>query len=159
MIGPFGAIETVHALGLAGLLAAISVIDLRQRRVPDAANALLLAGGLTFWWFRDPGALPLQIASAAGTCAFFWIVRALHLHYAKRTGLGLGDVKMAGASATWFHPLLFPVFLLIASATALVAIILVARGGRSNISTYRLPFAPFLSLGLFATWIVEVSSG
>lgn len=157
MIGPFGALEITHGLGLAAILAAISVIDLRQRRIPNVANAMLVAGGISYWWFHDPGALPLQLASGVAVFAVFWIVRAVHLRSAKRTGLGLGDVKMAGASAVWFHPLLFPAFLLTASTTAIVAVVLATRGNRAEISTYQLPFAPFLSLGLFATWILEVS--
>ena len=37
-----------------------------------------------------------------------------------RIGLGLGDVKMLAAAACWIDPLLLPVLLFIASATALL---------------------------------------
>jgi leader peptidase (prepilin peptidase)/N-methyltransferase len=154
-----GPVELLSGLFMATLLVFISIVDLRERRIPDLANLTLLASGLVFWWLRAPQALPLQAAAAAGAFALLWIIRAIHLRIAGRTGLGLGDVKMAGAAASWFNPLLFPLFLLIASAAALCAVFLAARRSGEPVSSYRLPFGPFLSAGLFVTWIVEVSAG
>ncbi|TCD16668.1 prepilin peptidase [Oricola cellulosilytica] len=142
---------------LLGILAVIVVVDLRELRIPDLANLALLAGGLVFWWIRDVHSVPLQLAAAAGGFTLFWIVRALHLRLSSRVGLGLGDVKMAGASAAWFHPSLFPVFLLVSSATALCAILILASARRKTIRSYRLPFGPFLAIGLFITWMIEVA--
>ena len=154
---------TTAQLGFAVLLIAILgtiiVIDLRELRVPDIANAALFAAAMMYWWTVDSGAIPLQIASAAGAFGLLWAVRAGHMKIALRTGLGMGDVKMVGASAAWFHPVLFPAFLAISAGSALVAALVVTRGNSEALSTYRLPFGPFLAIGLFVTWIMEVNAG
>lgn len=154
--------ETISITGamlfLLPLLAVVSYVDLREMRIPDTANALLLAGGVSFWALVEPGALYLQVGSAVIAFAALWAVRAVHMRIAGRTGLGLGDVKMIGACAIWFHPTLFPVFLLVASMAAIAGILVTQRASGSALQTMRMPFAPFLSLGLLVTWFLEIGS-
>lgn len=136
---------------LFGILFAISVVDINEMRIPDVLNGLLLTGGLAFWLLSSRGELPVQIGCATALAFAFWLIRFTHSRMTGRIGLGLGDVKMAGAGAVWINPLLLPLFVFAASACALFYALLIAKHDTAE----RLPFAPFLSIGLISCWMTE----
>jgi leader peptidase (prepilin peptidase) / N-methyltransferase len=141
----------IFTIVLLGLLCAISIVDFKQMRVPDGLSALLLAGGLAFWFMTARENLSAQMSCGAALAAALWLVRFGHATLTGRIGLGLGDVKMAGAGAVWINPLLLPFFVFAASASGLVYALLAAKRDRGE----RLPFAPFLAVGLFSCWMTE----
>ena len=130
---------------LFGLLAAIAWIDARTQRIPDALNLALGATGLAFVALADPTVLPAQVALAIALAALFWSVRAIHARLTGRIGLGLGDVKFAGAAGCWLAVDQVPLFLLASTGTALVFALPLALAGRAR---QRVPFGPFLCLGV-----------
>jgi prepilin signal peptidase PulO-like enzyme (type II secretory pathway) len=136
---------------LACLLLAISYVDTKEMRIPDGLSALLLVGGLTFWLVTARENLPTQSLSGAALASAMWLIRLGHSRITGRIGLGLGDIKMAGAGALWINPLLLPLFVFAASAGGLVYALFFARSDRGG----RLPFAPFLAIGLFSCWVME----
>jgi leader peptidase (prepilin peptidase) / N-methyltransferase len=136
---------------LLSLLLAISYVDIKEMRIPDWLSALLLAGGLTFLLVTARESLSAQILAAAALASALWLIRLGHSKVTGRIGLGLGDVKMAGAGALWINPLLLPFFVFAASACGLVYALLIDKPGNRG----RLPFAPFLAIGLFSCWIME----
>lgn len=138
-------------IALLGVLSAISYVDFQEMRVPDWLTALLLAGGTAFWLVTARGSLPVQMTAGIALAASLWLIRFGHFRMTGRIGLGLGDVKLAGAGAVWINPLLLPLFVFAASAGGLLYAVLIARPGRDG----RLPFAPFLAFGLFACWVTE----
>lgn len=144
---------------LATVLVAISVIDFRRMMIPDALNLALAAGGLAFQMVVQPEALPLQAGYAVAILAAFWAIRRGHTAMTGRIGLGLGDVKMLAAAACWIDPLLFPLLLFVASATALLFVgwQAVAIGPETVCS--RVPFGPFIALGLACSWTLEYFVG
>jgi leader peptidase (prepilin peptidase) / N-methyltransferase len=144
-------ILAVFTILLACLLSAISYVDFRQMRAPDWLNALLLLSGLAFWLVTTPGSLPSQILAGTGMAAALWFIRIAHARRTGRIGLGLGDVKMAGAGAVWINPMLLPFFVFSASASGLAYALCTGKTGQDQ----RLPFAPFLAVGLFSCWITE----
>lgn len=146
----------LFAIFLVPLLVTASIVDAREMRIPDAANLLLFAGGIAFWQLTAPQALPLQLGTAVAVFALLFALRAGHRSLAGRTGLGLGDVKMIAACSVWFDPTLFPIFLLISTATATIAVLAVHHRSGAALSALRIPFAPFLSLGLLVTWSMEL---
>lgn len=148
-------ILAVAACALAGILIAIVVIDFRRMIIPGALNLALAVAGLGFQFIAHREAVPLQIASAAITLCVLWAVRYGHFRMTGRVGLGLGDVKMFGACALWIHPLLMPMLLLVASATALLFIGWQAGVIGSAAARARLPFGPFIALGLGFSWAIE----
>lgn len=153
MLGP----DIAFAVALLAVLVAIAVVDLRTLIIPDALNAVLAALGLGWAWLAAGGFPLVQIAFAAATFAFFWLMRAGFLAVRKVTGLGFGDVKMAGACALWFSPWNLPLFLFLTAISALLYVALRASvTGRLDRSA-RVPFGPFLGFGLLATWLIERS--
>lgn len=144
-------VTAIFTLSLLGLLAVISYVDFKQMRVPDGLNALLFAGGLAFWLLTARGSLPAQMIAGSALAVALWLIRFGHSRMTGRIGLGLGDVKMAGAGAIWINPLLLPLFVFSASAGGLVYAWLIAKPDRDT----RLPFAPFLAFGLISCWVTE----
>jgi leader peptidase (prepilin peptidase) / N-methyltransferase len=141
----------LFTLVLAGLLIAISIIDIQQLRIPDGLNALLFGSGVLYWAVHSPENLPYQIASGAVVAALLWLLRYGYAHFSGRIGLGLGDVKMMGAAAIWISPLSVSMLIFIASFCGLVFAI--CRGNHPTDA--RIPFGPFLAVGLISTWLME----
>ena len=142
-------------LTLAAILGAIVWIDFRRMIIPDALNFALAAAGLAYQGLTTPDALWLHAAAGAGLFAVFWLVRRVHAAATGRIGLGLGDVKMAGASAIWIGPWNLPLFVFLSSFVALVfALGSQLRDGKSP-ATARRPFGPFLAAGLLLTFVGE----
>ena len=130
----------------------VAIIDLRRRIIPDGLNLALLLAGLAVVGVQDPcPAIVLGRGAEAGLAfALCWSLRALYGRLRGRTGLGLGDVKFLGAATAWTGLAQLPILILIASGTALAALGLAALAGRRIGATTRLPFGPFLALGLHA---------
>lgn len=128
----------------------IALIDLRRRIIPDGLNLALLGLGLGLALVQnpEPETLLLRLGEAAAAFGLSWSIRALHARLRGRIGLGLGDVKFLGAATAWIGLTQLPVLILIASGTALAAIGLAALAGRRVGAETRLPFGPFLALGL-----------
>ena len=70
-----------------------------------------------------------------------------------RVGLGLGDVRMAGAGALWLPPVLLPAMMFGASVTCLVyaGIRSLAGSGAGE----RMAFGPFIALAIMGLWLME----
>jgi leader peptidase (prepilin peptidase) / N-methyltransferase len=136
---------------IAGLLIAISVIDIRQLRIPDVLNVFLLVSGLLYWVVQNPEMLPYQIVNGAVVAALLWLLRSGYAQLSGRIGLGLGDVKMVGAGSVWISPQSVPMLIFIASFCGLVFVIV--RG--VSAADGRIPFGPFLALGLISVWFME----
>lgn len=138
------------------LLCAITIVDARVQRIPNTLNLGLALGGLGFQ-MRASGDFPLQqIAFGLGVGLMFFTVRYVHHRISGVIGLGLGDVKMAAAGALWFSPLLFPLFLFTASLTALVYALIAQMGSAPSASwRRRVPFGPFLALGIAVAFCLE----
>ncbi|MCP1539448.1 prepilin peptidase [Methylorubrum extorquens] len=132
------------------LTLAAATIDLRRRIIPDRVNLALLVLGAGASALRGP-ALPqigASLAASAGAFLLAWSLRAAYARLGGRTGLGLGDVKFIGAAAAWTGLAGLPLMILVASLSALAAFGLAVLAGRRLDGASRLPFAPFLALGL-----------
>lgn len=143
------------ALLLVSLLLAITVIDARTQRIPDVLNLGLALGGLGFQLRTHLDVILQQLLFSAGVGLLFLAVRFIHHRLTGVIGMGLGDVKMAGAGAMWFSPLLFPLFLFTASLSALVFALILRVGDGSASWRLRLPFGPFLALGIVVAFGLE----
>ena len=133
-----------HGIGMlvvTPLLAAISVIDLRTRRIPDILNLALLAWAcIQISWLKFPTFLDAGIGLllAGG----FFLLLALF----SRGAMGWGDVKLAGVLGAWLG---FPLVLIalvigiLAGGVAALGLIIAGRGKRGSTMAY----GPYLALG------------
>ena len=144
------ALELTATLVLSGLLLAVGWIDARTMRIPDVLTASILVTGLgavfvlhhmTLWW---------ATASMLGGFGSMWGVRTAYHHIRGEHGLGLGDVKLVGASGAWIGLESLSMMILIASVAALVWIGL--QHQRAGLRA-KFPFGPFLALGIWVAWM------
>ncbi len=134
----------------------VALIDLRRRIIPDGLNLALLAAGLLVSGLRepDPVALATRLGEAALAYGLLWAVRAVHARLRGRVGLGLGDVKFLAAATAWTGLAQLPVVILVGSLAALAALALGAVAGQRIDAATRLPFGPFLALGLHTALVL-----
>ncbi len=134
-----GWLDALAAVVFVGVLAAISVIDVRRRIVP---NRIVLPAAAVVLALRT-AAHPSVVWLVAGVgAALALLVAAI----ARPGGMGMGDVKLAlllGVAVGRTVPLALVVALVAAVAPAVA--LLVRHGARAR--TIGIPFAPFLALG------------
>jgi leader peptidase (prepilin peptidase)/N-methyltransferase len=136
------------------LLGTIAWIDLRKMIIPDALNLALAMSGFAYQWIAAPESVWLHLVMAGAAYTVLRLIRHLHFKLTGRVGLGMGDVKMIGAAMLWIDGWNMPIFIFVASAGALIFVLL--RGLASVELTARQPFGPFLGLGLLTAWLMEL---
>jgi leader peptidase (prepilin peptidase)/N-methyltransferase len=135
------ALDLVRAAYLAAY-AAIFVIDLRTRRIPNAITYPLLALAL----FARPDSLGLVAPESVAVAV---AVGAVFLLFTLRGWMGMGDVKLGALIALAEPPAVAISALWLAffsGAVVGVALIVARRAGRRS----AVPFGPFLALGAAA---------
>ena len=143
------------AVFLAGILVWITITDLRGLRIPDVTNLLLAMGGVGAHWLEGDGGLFASILSAVCVIILLAGVRFVYEMYRGYPGLGLGDVKMAGAAAIWILPLNLPLMMLVACISCLSFVFGRQMLGQNVRFDTRIAFGPFIGLGLMAVWLAE----
>lgn len=136
--------------GLALVLVFVAAFDLRTLRIPNAA--VLLVAGLGAMASALRGDV---VESAWGALVILVVLGGLASLYRRargRTGLGLGDVKLAAALSLWAGPLLSPIAL---SGACVLALAWAATRRSTDV---RIPFAPFLSVGFWSAGLVGSGS-
>lgn len=138
------------ASGLASVLTVISIVDLRQHRVPDALSLPLLAAGFAVALGVSEQPFMRHVVGALVGFSLFAVIGEIHFRLRRSEGLGLGDAKLFAAAGSWMGWPALPMVLMAASLSA-VAFALVAW--RHSLSGRRVPFAPFLSFGFWSVWM------
>jgi leader peptidase (prepilin peptidase) / N-methyltransferase len=134
------------------IFGSVSYFDFRYLIIPDFVNAGLLLSGLFVATLRGNEEFFYATLVAIGIAMFFYTVVYIYAKVRGRQGLGMGDVKFIAAASTWVGLSGVPWLLLIASSAALVhALLKGISGGKLNSAT-RLPFGPYLALGLLIVW-------
>ena len=139
---------------LASLLVALAAADIRGLILPDWLTALVAASGLAASVIG--GEPPLTEALAAGALGggLLWGVALAYRRLRGLEGLGFGDVKLVAAGGLWTGLEGLPWLLVSACAGALLYAVARAALGVPLGRTDRLPFGPFLSVGILTGWIV-----
>jgi prepilin signal peptidase PulO-like enzyme (type II secretory pathway) len=155
-----GGILSLSVFGgaLVVLLAALAHADLNRLILPDRLNALLAATGLAHSLVFDvPPPLDAGMGALFGA-ALFAAVGFGFRRLRGYDGLGLGDVKFAGAAGFWIGWQGIPVMVLSASLLALAFVIAVGLGPSGFDLRAPLPFGPFLCAGTLVAWLIMVTA-
>jgi leader peptidase (prepilin peptidase) / N-methyltransferase len=144
--------------GLALLMLAIAVVDLRYFIIPDELTGAALALAIVNAAFADAPSMIESVSAAAlrgaATMLFFWSVRWLYHRLRQREGLGLGDVKLAFVGGAWLDWTMIPVAIEIAALAALAAYgAWHIFGKRPLDASSRLPFGFFLAPAIWLSWL------
>ena len=142
---------------LASCLLVLTYQDLRSLILPDVVTLPLL--GLGVAWSGLWGVGLLQAALGAGLA--YGLIYGLEMYWRRvrgRDGIGLGDAKLFAAGGTWLGVFALPIVLLIASGAALLVILTVAIMLRRREEMHKIPFGPFLSLGIWCAWLMTIQT-
>jgi len=146
---------------LALIMLAIAVIDQRHFTIPNELTAAAAALGFIHAAVAEPHAIAQAVALAAvrgaALALLFLGLRAAYAYVRGREGMGLGDVKLAGAGGVWLGLTAIPIAIEIAALSALAALALGHVLGRRRIAaTTPLPFGLFLAPAIWLAWLFEV---
>ncbi|HVZ91409.1 MAG TPA: A24 family peptidase [Rhizomicrobium sp.] len=138
---------------LAWALIVLGAVDALAFRLPDILTLPLIAAGLaTAQWLPQHDLLGHSLAALIAIGAFFAIA-AFYQRARGREGLGMGDVKLAGAAGAWLGWQALPYVVLLACAAGLVWIGVGAmRRGREALGE-RIPFGVALCLAIWIVWL------
>lgn len=132
-------LDAVTAVLLVGALAALAVVDLRRRLVPNVVVLPASAVVLALRTLAHPS--PVWALAGLGAAAFF-----LAASLARPGALGMGDVKLALLLGCALGREVVAALALGLLAAALPSLVVLARRGwRARTAT--IPLAPFLGLG------------
>ncbi len=131
----------------------IAVVDAEHFWLPDALTLPLLATGLIAAAVLPTGGLLHSAIGAAAGFLGLWLLATGYRHLRRRDGLGGGDPILLAAGGAWVAWIGLPSVLLWASVSALSLVAGRLALGRKVSGQDRLPFGPFLAIGIWLTWL------
>ena len=148
-------------MGLFAALLAISVVDIRTRRIPDLLSLPLICAGLMqAGWAVQRGAAPVVltdgIIGAAAGYLVFAAIGAAFFRMRGHEGLGLGDAKLLAAAGAWLGWQMLPAVVLIAALGGLAQMAVVGRLRPAHAADRSLAFGPWLAVAFFSLWMLSV---
>jgi leader peptidase (prepilin peptidase)/N-methyltransferase len=166
LFGGCGAIALISVVSLPWPVAFASItlgalmitgadVDARTYLLPD----IVTWGGIVTGILFAPALAPIDpwlnagtaTARAAGTALVLALVRWSYARVRGREGLGFGDIKLAAVAGTWLPLAAIPFCFALATASALVTVMLAHLRGQRIDGTMKLPFGAFLCP---AVWLV-----
>jgi leader peptidase (prepilin peptidase)/N-methyltransferase len=138
---------------LGWVLLALSWIDWRWMRLPDALTLPLLLAGLLFTLATHPATM---FDHAAGAVAGYLALRGVAWCYRivrGREGIGAGDAKLLGAVGAWLGLAWLPLVVLLAALLGIALAVALALSGRNMRVDTALPFGPCLAIAFWLLWL------
>ncbi len=142
--------------------------DLATYTIPNLASALIATLGLTRAALGAEldaadriGAMAGAAACGLGALMALWIVKMLYRWFAGHDGLGMGDVKLAGAAGVWLEVQEQAVALQLAALAALIVLLAARRraalAGQGGDAQFAIPFGPFLALAAVIVHVLALA--
>jgi leader peptidase (prepilin peptidase)/N-methyltransferase len=133
--------DLVLELPFVAALIALAAIDFDHKLLPNKIVYPLAAYGLIATLLVDQGDLVENLISGAAAFAFLF---AAVVAYPR--GMGMGDVKLAGAMGLYLGLSIIPAMLVAFLSGSLVGVVILAREGAAA-RKKAVPFGVFLALG------------
>ena len=133
--------DLVLELPFVSALIALAAIDFDHKLLPNKIVYPLAVWGLVATVLVDQGDLVEHLVAGAG--AFLFLLLAL---LAYPSGMGMGDVKLAGAMGLFLGLSIVPALLAAFLSGSLVGVVILAREGAAG-RKKAVPFGVFLALG------------
>jgi len=134
-------------------LLVLSAVDLAAFRLPDILTLPLIVSGIAIAWWLPEQNVAGHFAGALVALLLFYAVAAAYQRVRHQEGLGLGDVKLAGAAGAWLGWQALPYVVLLACALGLVWVgIATMRRGRAA-AQERIPFGVALCFAIWVIWL------
>lgn len=148
LVGGYDGIAVAAVALFVAVLALATMIDLRERRIPNALTypgtllAIVLAG-VTAGTGGAIEALAGMLV-AGGVMLVVWLIG--------RGGLGMGDVKLSAFVGASVGPAMVPTYLVVGSGLGALAGVALLLRGRDRHSTFA--YGPYLAIGATVAIIV-----
>jgi leader peptidase (prepilin peptidase)/N-methyltransferase len=133
--------DLILELPFVAALIALAAIDLDHKLLPNRIVYPLAAYGVIATLLVDRGDLVEHLIAGAGAFAFL-----LAAAIAYPGGMGMGDVKLAGAMGLYLGVSVIPALLVAFLSGSLVGVLILAREGAAA-RKKAIPFGVFLALG------------
>jgi len=145
------AVRIVLGLLLVTALVPITLIDLDRRIIPNRITGPAALAALVAIVALDVDFLPESLIAAAAAGGFFLVAAVVY-----PSGMGMGDVKLAGVLGLYLGRTVAPaVFIALIGGVVVGAAVIARKGARQGRKT-AVPFGPFLALGgLIAFFVGE----
>jgi leader peptidase (prepilin peptidase) / N-methyltransferase len=152
--------DAVFGALLAALVLFVAAVDLDRFEIPDLGSLAILVIGLA--WTMDVSGYDVHVLieallRAGVSSGLLLAVRAVYRLLRNSEGLGLGDVKLAGAGAVWLSWSNSTLALLVAAGAAIMLVVIESlhRGEKIQTTTV-IPFGAFLAPAIWVAWFAEV---
>lgn len=143
----------IPSIALGWLLLTLAVMDWRYLRLSDALTLPLAVLGLITAWTLARVSFFDHIVGMFAGAAFLYGVNAAYRFVRRRDGLGMGDVKLAGAAGAWLGWQGLPSVFVLAAGAAL-ALLLVHRLLGTMIDWHmKVAFGSYLCFGTWIVWL------
>ena len=143
-------IQLIAALILLWFLVVITGIDIDTYLIPDQLSLTILWIGLFVSLFDVFVPVEKAVVGALFGYLSLWLVFWVFKFITGKDGMGYGDFKLLSAGGAWLGAEHLTVVLFIASVSGLIAAII---GRMAGGSASKIPFGPYLSVGIFVTLI------
>jgi leader peptidase (prepilin peptidase) / N-methyltransferase len=135
-------------------------VDARRFVVPDFLSAGAFALGVVHAAATSPDSsfegARMALLRAALAAGILLLIRISYRALRGRDGLGLGDVKLAGAAGAWLSLPMLSISIEIAAVTALAAYVLRQRKrARALCAGGRIPFGAFFGPAIWLGWMLN----
>jgi leader peptidase (prepilin peptidase) / N-methyltransferase len=134
-------VDLVLELPFVAALGALAAIDLEQRLLPNRIVYPLAAWGLAATLLAERDDLVEHLVAGTGAFLVLYLFALAH-----PAGMGMGDVKLAGAMGVYLGAAVVPALLVAFFSGTVVGVGIVLREGAAAFKR-TLPFGVFLALG------------
>jgi leader peptidase (prepilin peptidase) / N-methyltransferase len=135
-------VRLVLGMLLVTALVPITLIDLERRIIPNKITGPASIAAVVAVAALDTGFLREALIAAAAGGGFFLLAALLY-----PSGMGMGDVKLAGMLGLYLGRAVAPAILIALIAGVAVGVAVIARKGATEGRKTAVPFGPFLALG------------
>jgi leader peptidase (prepilin peptidase)/N-methyltransferase len=141
------------SLALGWALLVLAAVDAIAFRLPDIVTLPLIVVGLVVAWWLPGHDLVGHVIGVLIALLLFYAVAVVYQRVRHQEGLGLGDVKLAGAAGAWLGWQALPYVVLLACALGLVWVgVAIMRRGREAVQE-RIPFGIALCFAIWVIWL------
>lgn len=136
-------------LALTAILVVISVIDLRQYRIPDVLSLPLIGAGIAVAYVQPSVPMAPHLIGAGAGFLVLAVIGEIYFRRNGTEGVGLGDAKLFSAAGAWLDWTSLPLVLLLAAGGGLFYVAISGSLKKSS----GIAFGPWLALAFWLVWI------
>jgi leader peptidase (prepilin peptidase) / N-methyltransferase len=129
-------------LTLVTILVPLALIDLDHKILPNKLTGLAAVLALVLGTTLDPDGQVERLIAGAAAAGFFFVAALAH-----PSGMGMGDVKLAGVLGLFLGSAVAPALLIALVVGVTVGVAVIASVGMTAGRKTAIPFGPFLALG------------